>query len=303
MVPERQGASARCELCGGEREFAFTTTDRNRALSARRFSYERCRQCGTYALADVPDDLGIYYPVEYYGDPDLDVLERAAASDAEQAKLALIRAHRPGGRLIEIGPGGGEFSLAARHAGFEVSVIEMDQPTCERVERTIGVAAICSAEPENVLSELPPSDAVVLWHVLEHLPRPGLTLERIAANLAPGGVAAIAVPNPESLQFRLLRGRWAHVDAPRHLFLVPLAALVERAGAHGLSFASATSSDPAGRHWNRFGWEYAVRRFPAVRPSSRLTRAVSTAIELALSPAERRGLTGATYTALFVKDH
>ena len=33
---------------------------------------------------------------------------------------------------------------------------------------------------------------------------------------------------------RLLRGRWVHVDAPRHLTLMPLDALAERAGRGGL---------------------------------------------------------------------
>jgi SAM-dependent methyltransferase len=300
-VPENQAALTYCELCGAESRPAFTTTDRNRALSDRRFTYVRCTRCGTFALRDVPDDLGTYYPPEYYGPEDLSALETAAASRSEQAKLELIRAHAQSGRLIEIGPGGGQFSLAARNAGFDVSVIEMDARTCERVERLVGVTAWNSAEPELVIAGLQASDVVVLWHVLEHLPHPRSALDAIAANLRPGGVLALAVPNPRSLQFRLLRGRWAHVDAPRHLFLIPLAALVDRLASHGLDLASATSADPAGRHWDRFGWEYALRRVPAARPAGAPTRALAAAITLGMRPLEGRDLAGSTFTAVFVK--
>jgi SAM-dependent methyltransferase len=288
-------------MCGASVRLAFKTTDRNRALSTRSFAYTRCEDCGTYALSDVPADLGMYYPPEYYGAEDRGVVERAAAAPIEQSKLELIRPYAKGGRLIEIGPGGGGFALAARDAGFSVTAIEMDERACERLERLGGVSAIRSDKPEEVVAELPPSDVVALWHVLEHLPRPALTLERVASNLRPGGVLALAVPNPESLQFGLLRGRWAHVDAPRHLYLPPLGALAECLGRHGLDLASVTTADAAGRHWNRFGWEYALRRFPARGPGGRLTHLSSVLVALSLAPLERRGLAGATYAAVFVK--
>jgi SAM-dependent methyltransferase len=300
-VPEPRPARIPCDLCGAETRYAFTTTDRNRALSNRRFTYDRCVRCGTYALRDVPFDLGAYYPPEYYGSEDRAVLAAAAASAIEQGKLGLVRPYASGGALVEIGPGGGQFALAASNAGFSVTSIEMDADACERLERLVGVPAIHSAEPELVLAGLPPSDVIAMWHVLEHLPRPRIALERAANNLRPGGVLALAVPNPASLQFRLLRGRWAHVDAPRHLFLLPLRAVSDAVAEHGLELASATSADAAGRHWNRFGWEYALRRFPARRPGSRFTRALAGAIDLAISPVERCGLAGATYSAVFVK--
>jgi SAM-dependent methyltransferase len=282
-------------------EYAFTTTDRNRALTNIRFSYEECRRCGTYALHNVPGDLGVYYPPDYYGREDPAVIERAAGSPIEQGKLELIRAHVASGSLVEIGPGGGEFSLAARDAGFSVTAIEMDAGACDRLRRLVGVPAIHSDEPEKVLVDLPQSDAIVLWHVLEHLPRPALVLKRAAANLRPGGVLGLAVPNPESLQFRLLRGRWAHVDAPRHLFLLPLRSVSARLEQHGLELAFATTSDAAGCHWDRFGWEYALRRFPARRPGGRATRLLAAAVALSLSPIEQHNLAGTTYSAVFVK--
>jgi hypothetical protein len=126
-------------------------------------------------------------------------------------------------------------------------------------------------------------------------------IERVAEQLEPGGVLALAMPNPDSLQFRLLRSRWAHVDAPRHLFLIPFSALNVRAEQLGLHLAHLTTSDPAGRHWNWFGWEYALRRHPARHRSTILTRMSARLLTLGLSPFERRGMNGTAYTAVFVK--
>ncbi len=288
-----------CPLCGGATRPAFTVTDRNRAITARRFAYRECQACTSYCLADVPADLGRYYPEQYYELPAAEELDALAAG--EWPKLELLAAAGSEGRLVEIGPGFGVFARAASRAGYAVTGIEMDRRCCDYLEAVVGVQAINSDEPDRALAGLPPSRAIALWHVMEHLPRPWKVLAAAAANLEPGGVLAIAMPNPQALQFRLLRGRWAHVDAPRHLYLIPAAELVRRAAAHGLDRLELTTADLAGRHWNRFGWEYALRRFPARRPSTRRLVIASQVIERALRPLERRGLAGAAYSAVFVK--
>ena len=140
-----------------------------------------------------------------------------------------------------------------------------------------------------------------MWHSIEHLARPWDVIERAAENLEPGGVLAVATPNPRALQFKLLGARWAHLDAPRHLFLIPEETLARRAAELGLRASLTTTADPSGRHWNRFGWEYAVRRHPSRRPSTWATRALSLLITQALRPIETLGLNGTAYTSVFVK--
>jgi 2-polyprenyl-3-methyl-5-hydroxy-6-metoxy-1,4-benzoquinol methylase len=291
--------SAPCPLCGSVSDPAFTVGDRNRAITDRRFEYRRCLGCGTRFLIDVPEDLARYYPEAYYVLPSLAQLDQAARGEAP--KLALVRRFVEGGRMIEIGAGLGIFARAATQAGFDLTVIEMDARCCEYLEQVVGVRAIRSDAPEQALAGLGPVRAVALWHVLEHLPRPWEVLERAVEQLEPGGVLVLAMPNPESFQFRVLGARWAHIDAPRHLFLIPFAALASKADELGLDLGEVTTTDPAGRYWNMFGWEYAIRRYPSRHPSSRLTRVGSRLLALALAPVERGGLRGAAYTAVFVK--
>jgi SAM-dependent methyltransferase len=212
-----------------------------------------------------------------------------------------LRQFGAGGTLVEIGAGFGLFARAARKAGFEVTAIEMDARCCDYLENVVGVDAICSDAPERALADIGPSRAIVLWHALEHLPRPWAVLERAVESLAPGGVLALAMPNPDSLQFRLLGTRWAHIDAPRHLFLIPFAALEARMMDLGLRLAHVTARDRAGRGWNSFGWEYALRRDPARRPPTIFTWTAAHILAQGLAPFERRGMNGTTYTAAFVK--
>lgn len=285
-----------CSLCGGPTVHALTASDRNRGIEGGPFEYRRCVACGTVQLADVPPDLPRFYPDDYHGVPTaVELRERAAL---EQHKVDLLTAHVDPGRLIEIGPSFGAFAFAARQAGFDVTGIEMDRRCCEYLEGTVGVRAINSATPETVLPGLPPSRAIAMWHVLEHVPQPLALLERAAENLEDGGVLAIAVPNPEAVQFRLLRRRWAHLDAPRHLQLIPIDTLLARARACGLEPVAAGTDDPFGRHCNRFGWEYALRRRPSTGPSGPLVRRASQVLEKSLAPVERRGYNGAAYTVL-----
>jgi 2-polyprenyl-3-methyl-5-hydroxy-6-metoxy-1,4-benzoquinol methylase len=286
-----------CRFCGGETVPAFAVEDRNRGVTAARFDYRRCRSCGTYVLAKVPADLGRYYPPAYYSLPTPSELDAADAAEAPKLELLGIA---PAGRLVEIGSGPGQFALAARKAGFDVSAIEMDARCCEYLQGA-GVRAVCSDRPEVALAALEPARAIVLWHVLEHLADPVAVLTAAAARLERGGVLAIATPNPQALQFRLLRSRWAHVDAPRHLFLVSFEALRAQAKMQGLVLKQVTTSDPAGIHWNFFGWEHALRLRPARRASTRFTQRGARLLARAVGPVERRAMNGAAYTAVFVK--
>ena len=60
-------------------------------------------------------------------------------------------------------------------------------------------------------------DAVVFWHVLEHLAEPQRALERARRLLRPGGVLMVGVPNFASPEARLAAAGWFHLDVPRHV--------------------------------------------------------------------------------------
>lgn len=285
--------SGGCPVCGGASSPRLSARDRNRAISGEVFRYRRCDACATVFLENPPADLGAYYPADYYeGDAD------ESRSPTEQAKLAIVRARAAAGRLIEIGPGRGGFAKAASDAGFAVTGVEMDAGACRHLRERLGIEAVNTADPAGALPDLAPADVIAMWHVIEHVPDPGALLDAAVGALAPDGVLVVATPNPASLQFRLLGARWVHLDAPRHLALIPAPALIARACASGAVLDELVDDDRTARDWNAFGWQHALR--PGTEtPVSPLVAKAGSAIALGLSPAERRAGRATAYTAVF----
>lgn len=289
-----------CPLCGAASARSFRTRDYNRRLSAQTFDYHRCPACGLIFLHPIPSRLVDYYPADYYSIPS-SVTELTAVLPHVRYKLDILEPFARSGRLLEIGPACGDFALQAKRAGFEVETIEMDPRCCEFLVTEVGVRATCATDTPTALREMGPYDVIALWHVIEHLTDAMDTLAAIAARLKAGGVALIAAPNPEAFQFRVLRGRWPHVDAPRHVSLIPLALLVERARRHGLVPAWATTDDEGARKWNLFGWEQALGNMGRGGKAASRLRRVGQWIARAAEPFDRREGWGSAYTVVFRK--
>jgi SAM-dependent methyltransferase len=257
-------------------------------------------------LGDVPEDLARYYDSGYYdsgldeGRPSWTAGEQTPPARAAAYRIGLIKRHVPPGRLVEVGSGNGAFAVAARDAGFAVTAIEMDERSCRYLEGQAGIATICSDRPLDELATLGQADVIAMWHVLEHLHDPAEVIRRAARLLAPGGLLAIAVPNIDSVQFRVLRSRWAHVDAPRHLCLIPHSTLTELGREAGLHRVAITTNDPDGYECNHLGWARALqRRRTYVMPPAIVKAAL--ALCIAAAPLERTGHRGAAVTLLMQK--
>jgi 2-polyprenyl-3-methyl-5-hydroxy-6-metoxy-1,4-benzoquinol methylase len=284
-----------CAICGGSLAFAFSATDRNRRLSEERFDYRRCLGCRTLALAPVPANLARYYPPEYYSLPSgRDAL--IAAAGRERYKVEILRGFVPTGRLVEIGPAIGGFCALAQDAGYETSAIEMDSACCRFLRTVVGIDVDETSEPIGSLATRGPFDVVAMWQVIEHLPNPREVLAAAAGSLAPGGIIVIGTPNPAAFQFRLFGPRWTHLDAPRHLFLIPAPTLA-RAGAElGLESALLTTHDAGTLGWNSFGWRESLAGFARGRYARHGLRLVGSAAAAFARPLDRYARRGTTYT-------
>ena len=280
--------------CAADESPLLAAPDRNRRVSRQLFRYVKCARCGLIRLADPPADLAPYYPAEYYELPSLQRLARIA--DADLFKIDLVRRFATRGRLLEIGPAHGVFAYQAKRAGFEVDVIEMDARACEHLRDTVGVNAWCSAAPHEVLERAAPYDVIALWHVIEHVPDPWTLLRYIAAALTPGGIAVIAAPNPDAWQFSVMGSRWPHLDAPRHLYLLPLSVITSFLSPFGVALVHADTMDADARHWNRFGWQRLLMNEVPGKWPGRAAYVAGTALSVAIAPFESRRAQGSAYT-------
>jgi SAM-dependent methyltransferase len=201
-------------------------------LAGSWFELQRCRECGTaVTVGSAPADLhdqGAFRP----GRPRLYRFALPALTAFDAQRLAFLRSLVPAGaRVLDAGAGQGRFVAAARAAGYEATGIE---PARRGVQRAAQIGAPVTMAGIDDADLAPGSlDAVVLWHVLEHLERPGPALERIRGWLRPGGGLLVGVPNLASWQARLGGSRWFHLDVPRHrthFTVAGLGRLLQRSG-------------------------------------------------------------------------
>jgi hypothetical protein len=289
---------ARCRQCAGEARLLFLARDLNRAVTPEQFPYYRCKGCGVVQLDPVPGDLARYYPQGYHDIPrsEGEVLEGAGH---ERYKLEAIGAQGGGRRLLEIGPSYGRFAALAKRAGFDVHGIEMDLACCRFLEQVLGMRAWHTSDVRRTLATLPRFDVIALWHSIEHLQDPWALLDLLPEHLENDGQLAIASPNPQSLQFRLFGRDWVHLDAPRHVNLIPHAVLEARLSARGLRRVHFSTADQGAADCNMLGWvTWSRRRLPAWaqdRPFS----SVGWRVRERLMRFERRRIYGSAYTAVY----
>ena len=295
-----------CPNCQGHSTFLFTATDTNRRLSLELFQYYRCTVCGLLFLFPIPENMAQFYDQGYYEAPN-SARQIARQEKHELAKLDLLLKYTERrGTLLEIGPGRGYFAQLAKESGFVVEAIEMDKDSCSYIEKSLGIRTYLTDQPEQVLKTLGEYDVIVLWQVIEHLRNPWRTLHSAATHLSEGGLLVVATPNPNSFQLRIFRKWWLHIDAPRHIQLIPPRLLSQKAAELQLMPITQVLFGTGNAEHNRAGWQGSLinmlptwlRAFSLMRLS---LQAVGAMIGNILMPVELDGLRGSTYTMIFRK--
>ena len=299
-ISKREGMTATCPNCAAESRLFLRTRDFNRRITRETFHYYKCSPCGLLFLHPVPGNLGTYYPTDYHSVPS-GRSEMALQAEHERYKLDLVREYKENGRLLEIGPSWGGFCLQAKAAGYDVEAFEMDPGCCRFLNDVIGITAFQGNDIVGLLKSRPAYDVVALWHVMEHLANPWNVLAAISGKLAPGGVLVVATPNPAAWQFGIQGKFWPHVDAPRHLFLIPDGLLSRKARDAGLETVFCTTRDEGSLGWNTFGWQFFLGNFFSNRFLKAGMHLSGRAIGKILSPLENREGKGCAYTIVLKK--
>ena len=223
----------RCVFCGASGASSWASgPDYNQATKGD-FDYLKCLKCGTVSLANVPADISRHYPGRYsryrYFRKGVGGGEVA---ELEREKLSKVRQFVTKGRLLDAGCGEGGFLRECKAAGFECFGNEFSYDGAKASSKygIIEQGDFMKARFENAFF-----DAITFWHALEHLPNPLSATSKAHSLLKKGGYLFIAVPNPASLQARFFKKSWAHLDAPRHIYLVPPAVLAQKLASQGFS--------------------------------------------------------------------
>lgn len=200
------------------------------------FDVVQCSNCGLSRTSPRPvaEELDRYYPSGYHNkakrylfglDRSLSLIHRARIRRIERL------VGQPGS-VLDIGCGPGWFLNSMRQRGWTTRGTERSVSAARQAREALNLD-VRAEELDDLLLEGSRFDAVVLWHVAEHLQDPGAAIRDIARLLRPGGIAMIGVPNFGSLEAKIAKAGWFHLDVPRHLYhFTPstLKALIEDAG-------------------------------------------------------------------------
>jgi SAM-dependent methyltransferase len=206
--------------CGHPSTEAETLFDANDPATGDAFVIVRCRRCSLAQTTPAPSDaeLDRYYPQGYHSttkryrggmDRILSMVHRSRIRTIERLLGGT-------GSVLDIGCGPGVLINQMRSRGWHVRGTERS-PSSAQQARDVFHLDVGAVDVDELVAAGATFDAVILWHVAEHLHAPGETVRGIARLLRPGGVLLIAVPNFGSPEARIGRGAWFHLDVPRHL--------------------------------------------------------------------------------------
>lgn len=209
-----------CNLCNSsEFQYLFEVeVSDSDAKTNREFSMVKCRNCGLVCVNPMPSqrELEAYYPSEYYlreSSPEREKLLKQYQED----KIRKVERFKKSGKVLDIGCGIGRFLVTAKESGYECYGVEYSKLASDYAVTHLKLNVI-NGDLLDVDYPYDYFDVITLYHVLEHLYYPKETLMKVRKILKEDGILIIAVPNFASLESKVFKDRWFHLEVPRHLY-------------------------------------------------------------------------------------
>lgn len=213
------------------------------------FNYRECQHCGTLLLETIPENLGAYYPSDYYSFANEQALPQFSPVKRALIRLRDLNFYKVKKNLVgsflqlfyplkgtEIQYRGYQFAYKIWNKNPNMKMLDLGSGAGNivRYMRSMGCAGLSGIDPfiaqttshkgfsliskADIFSWEEPLDAVMMNHSFEHMPDPRGVIERIAQVLKPGGELMIRLP-VRGAGYEHYRENWLCFDAPRHLFL------------------------------------------------------------------------------------
>jgi SAM-dependent methyltransferase len=217
-----------CEICQTSELKAIVAQERMYGTGDI-FNYKECSSCKALFLADIPEDLGKYYPSNYYS---------FGSFNRSNALLALLKKLRykafsrgfsfnspvyydwlsplsltPTSKIADIGCGNGQLLAEMAYSGFQ----QLDG--YDPYIKTAFSSENFSIYKKDFFEIDQKYDLVMFHHSFEHLPNPVEVFEKLITILNPGGQVLIRVPVTNAQVWKEEHTYWFQLDAPRHLFI------------------------------------------------------------------------------------
>ncbi len=185
----------------------------------------KCKDCLAYFLTPNPPEelLAKAYDDSYYGGAEDDekfegFIEEGLNYFRKQRAKKVASLSKNMGRVLDIGCGNGQFLEQVQLFGhIEIFGTEMEGGSAGRAAK-IKSLQLQIGELKSDDFEDNYFDVITMFHVFEHLKNPKEYLSVIDEILKSKAYLVISFPNIDSWQAQFFKGKWLHLDPPRHLF-------------------------------------------------------------------------------------
>ncbi|WP_292426077.1 methyltransferase domain-containing protein [Methanoregula sp.] len=222
-----------CPACGTKGSFSF---------SKYGFSHNTCPKCSTLFCSPRPVDslISLYYTT--YQAPEIwthlllkadrqrKILQYTPRVE-KIVKILRLKGHTKGGIALDLVAGSGAFASCLKNTGFFNDVIALDiSDSCVTACKNAGLSA-----QKGTISDIDPGnlDLICMNDLIEHVFAPADQLAECRKALKSGGFIAIATPNGEGFDFKILKEKTKNITPPEHLnYFNPrsMKLLLEKAG-------------------------------------------------------------------------
>ncbi len=209
-----------CHYCSGTNNILlFPTYD----IFGEHYFIYRCNSCKAYFLYPCPTEEMLIraYDATYYGEKEEKFFlffEKILDYFRYRRSAALCKYLNDGAKILDIGCGNGRFLLyLLKFGNYKLYGTELESNSSRRASRISQINLKIGDLEENDFPDKT-FDAITLIHVFEHLKKKKKTLTIISKIIKNDGVLVISFPNISSFQSKLFKGKWTHLDPPRHLF-------------------------------------------------------------------------------------
>lgn len=270
-----------CRMCKGKLEENSIRVKEMMFGTGDVFHYQECVDCGSLQIADIPDNLGDYYPDNYYS---MSLGSRSSMFQKIRERLVIIGiklyfSFNGVARSIVPAPKRADLlALAAAGAKKEMSILDVgcgSNPDLLNKLHSVGFSNLTGVDPfinsegnsagkvklykKNIKDVEGTFDILIMNHSFEHVPEPLDDILTIPRLLNPKGKAVIRIPTPSSKAYKIYKSDWVQLDAPRHLNLPSRLAMESMINMAGLTILSTFDDSSA---FQFYGSEFYKRGLP-----------------------------------------
>ena len=218
-----------CHYCHSTQRTIFLATERMLGLGGE-FRYASCTSCGSIQLFTIPEDLGPYYPRDYYSFG----LLQPSGLIRNLLKKIRIRTFLATGwkfflppfggywlkklhpkftdRIADVGCGNGQLLYELHVSGFKD--LHGFDPFLENESRLGAGLQLWKKELEQTDLYF---DVLMMHHSFEHMADPELVFKTCFERLNPGGRLLVRCPVSDAAVWKEKQSLWVQLDAPRHM--------------------------------------------------------------------------------------